>query len=270
MRPLSLSIAGLLLAPAIVAAASWAAPAIHVSPAIIDLIAFAGATATSLISLALLSRGALPRRARIALGSIGPCLVGVAALSPLTGLSGVVLVCAGLVWFAYALGDLIGFNIEHPGHLLPACVVASIADVTSVLHPNGPSHAVIQSEQAMSALAVSFPVMGTHEFAPTIGIGDLLFIALLLAAARKHSLSTLRMSLLVAAGIAAAGVGSFLWMRAIPALPTIGLAVVLGFAQARNVRSRDRRVAWMFVLGAALLAGVLIASRYLPTSAPGP
>jgi hypothetical protein len=266
-----LAVAGLLLSPTVLGLAALAAPRARVAPATADLVAFAGATATSLLALVVLSRGELPRAARIALGLAAPALVALLSLRLLPTAPAVVLIAACLVAFAHLLGDLIGFNIEHPGHLLPACVVASIADVTSVFHPSGPSHAVLASERALGLLAVSFPVLGTTEFAPTIGVGDLLFIALLLAAARRHSLSWLRMALLAAAGIALAGFASYSLDRAIPALPAIGLAVVAGFPASRTLRAKDRRVAGLFMIGAAVLAAVLVASRFLPaTAASGP
>jgi hypothetical protein len=262
-RP-ALSAIGSLLAPAVLAAAALAAPRVNVTSGVADLVAFAGATTTSLVALVLLSRGQLPKAANLALGLLPPAIVGVLALLHASALPAFILISTCLVLFGHALGHWIGSNIEHPGHLLPACVVASIADLVSVLHPSGPSHAVIQSEVALSMLAVSFPVLGTRQLAPTIGVGDLLFIALLLATARKHSLSWLRMALAAAAGIAGAGTASYLLDRAIPALPAIGLAVVLAFSQARKLRPRDRRIATIFMLGAAVVGGVLIATRYLP------
>ena len=261
----ALSVVGVLLVPAVLTAAALIAPHVDVSSGLADLVAFAGATSTSLIALVLLSRGQLPKAAHLALGLAPPAIVLVVSQARVPPLIGFVLVSFSLVAFAHALGHWIGSNIEHPGHLMPACVVASIADLVSVLHPSGPSHAVVQSEKALAMLAVSFPVLSTHQVAPTIGVGDLLFIALLLAAARKHELSWKRMGLASAAGIAAAGAASYFLDRAIPALPAIGLAVVLAFGEARKLRPRDRRLAIIFMLGAAVLAGVLIATRYIPT-----
>ena len=264
-----LAIAGLLLAPGVIGTTALLAP--HVSPAAstADLIAFVGATATSLVALVLLSRGLLPAKVRIALGVLAPAGVGLLALRWIPMLPSIVLIAAFLVAFAYVLGDLIGSHIEHPGHLLPACVVASIADVTSVLHPSGPSHAVISNERTLGLMTVSFPVLGSDAFAPTIGVGDLLFIALLMAAARRHQLPWLRTAWLCAAGIAAAGAASYYLNRAIPALPPIGLAVIAGLPASRSLRRKDRPVATLFMFGAALVAGVLVASRYLPSPTAG-
>jgi hypothetical protein len=286
-RPV-LSVLGVLLTPVVLGAAAFVSPRVHVGSSVADLVAFFGATSTSLIALLLLSRGQLPKVASLTLGLASPaivltlsllqadpmfvpawwaCVISAVRVPPVVGF---VLVSACLVAFAHALGHWIGSNIEHPGHLLPACVVASIADLVSVLHPSGPSHAVIQSDKALSLLAVSFPVLSTRQVSPTIGVGDLLFIALLLAAARRHDLSWKRMAWALAAGIMVAGAASYFFETAIPALPSIGLAVVLAFGEARKLRARDRRLASIFMVGAAVLAGVLIASRYLTVSHPGP
>ncbi|MBI5534634.1 MAG: hypothetical protein HY898_18050 [Deltaproteobacteria bacterium] len=269
-RKLLVAILGLLLAPAVIGSALLLAPRIRIASSLADLIAFAGATLTSLLSLVILSRGQLPRWSRVALGVAAPALVAAVAYAKGDGAWSVVAVAACLIVFGHVLGDLIGGNIEHPGHLLPACVVVSIVDITSVLHPSGPSHAVLASERALAVMVVSFPVLGTHDVAPTIGVGDLLFIALLLAAARRHSLPWIRVAVLIAAGIAVAGAASA-WLNAgVPALPAIGLAVAAGVRDARKLRPKDRKTATIIMVGAAVVAAALVASRYLPTLSASP
>jgi len=79
------------------------------------------------------------------------------------------LVDAALVALAWAVGTSIGARVQDPSHLLPACVVAGSADLVSVLSPEGPSHAIAKSDQALSVLATWFPVPGSHAVAPARG-----------------------------------------------------------------------------------------------------
>lgn len=267
-RRLLLGLVGLAFVPAIVSLATIAAPRVHVSAWWTDVAAFAGATGTCLIALVLLSHGELPKRAALALGIAAPATVFAIALSGGARPVHAIIIAACLTAFGHVLGNFIGANIEHPGHLLPACVVASAADIVSVLHPSGPSHAVLASEKALSWMAVSFPVLGTPQLAPAIGVGDLLFIALLLGAARRHSLSWIRGALLIAAGIALSGAASYSLEAAIPALPAIGLAFLVGMPAARRLRPKDRTIAAASIVGAVVIAGTLLATRFLLPTTP--
>lgn len=259
--------AGIALTPTVIVIASILAPRLRPSPAVADLIAFVGATGTALASLVLLSKAPVVRWTRR-----GLCAAAVVALifvgaTRATSTLAAVSVAFGLLILAHAIGDFVGEHIEHPGHLFPACVVASAADIVSVVHPKGPSHAVASSARALELMAMSFPVMGTSEHAPTIGIGDLLFVALLLGAARRHGLSRARATILIAAGIALSGLLSAWLSTAVPALPAVGLAVVVGIAPARALRRRDRTVAAVFMVGAVVVAVGVLVLRFLAAGA---
>lgn len=262
-RRLLFGLIGLAFVPVIVSLAAIAAPRVHLSPGWTDVTAFAGATGTCLIALVLLSQGELPKAARLALGIVAPLAVLAVALSGGARPVHAILIAASLTAFGHVLGNFIGISIEHPGHLLPACVVASAADLVSVLHPSGPSHAVLASERALSWMAVSFPVPGTPHLAPAIGVGDLLFIALLLGAARRHSLPAVRTTSLIALGIAVAGAASYSLQAPIPALPAICLVFLAGMPAARKLRAKDRTVATASMVGAVVIASTLLATRFL-------
>ncbi len=267
-RRLLTGLVGLAFVPAVVSIAALIAPHLALSPLWTDITAFAGATLTTLVALSLLSRGSLHRWLRIALFVAAPLTVLAIALSNGQRPAHAIAIAASLTVFGHVLGDFIGHHIEDPGHLLPASIVASVADVVSVLHPSGPSHSVIASEHGLSWMAVAFPVPGTSALAPAIGVGDLLFIALLLAAARRHALPWRRGVLLIAAGIAVAGFASYSLEAAIPALPAIGLAFIAGIPGARKLRPKDRTLAIASMVGALVLGGSLLASRFLLQPAP--
>jgi hypothetical protein len=148
--------------------------------------------------------------------------------------------------------------------LLPASIVAASADVISVLSPHGPTRTVASDERALSLLAVSFPVPGTSLAAPALGVGDVLFVALLLAAARAHALSPIRVALLCAIGVALAGVASAMLGAAVPALPAIVAVVLVGVPGARRLRRKDRTVALVASGVAVALAAAVLVRHALP------
>jgi hypothetical protein len=252
----------------VLATLTFASPYLHLPATWLDIATFAGGAGLALASLHLLSHNGIPKTVQLAVGVAALCLWTLAAIA-LTPRLGAVVVGTALVFIGHLVGDAIGSRIEHPGHLLPACVVAGVADVASVLLPAGPTHAVVASERALALMTLSFPVLGTRVLAPVLGIGDIVFIALLLGAARKHALSRVRMTLLAAAGVALAGVASAVVQSAVPALPAIGLAAVTGFRPAHRLRPRDVRVAALFIAATLVVATAVVAARFLfPDASP--
>ena len=145
---------------------------------------------------------------------------------------------------------------------MPACVVVACADATSVVSQFGPTHALAESEAALSIVAVGFPVPGTTSFAPALGVGDLVFIAIVFGAVAAHRLSLARVALLCGFGTAMAGVLSAVLATAVPALVPIAAAVVLGVPEARRLRPRERRVAILAMAIAASVAVAVIALQF--------
>jgi hypothetical protein len=151
--------------------------------------------------------------------------------------------------------------VGHPGHLLAACLVAAAADLASVMHPRGLTHAIVESERALSLLAISFPVATTHAFAPVLGVGDLLFAALALGVAAQHRLSVPRMAGLIAMGVLVAGALAAYFEAAIPALIPMAAAIVLGLPAARRLQPQDRRPTQIAaIVSVAVVAAVLLRS----------
>jgi hypothetical protein len=252
----------LLLAPAITALAVVILPGLAVSEGAADALAFAGGASVGLVSLALASPWILSPRVALGLGGGGAALLGVVALaSPRTLPPGVAVavVNLALVCIGHAVGSSIGRRVAHHGHLLPACAVAAAADLASVLHPSGPSHAIAGSERALSLLAVGFPVPGEHAVVPALGLGDLVFLALVFGVAGAHRLSRPRVLVVAAVGLALAGGMSAVFQAAIPALVPVGAAVVVGVPEARRVRPEDRRTTvFAIAASAAVVLGVLL------------
>lgn len=250
---------GLLAAPAIVAAGAMIAPRLTVSETAAAVIAFAGGACAGLVPLALAAPAVLSPRAALALGGGGLALLALAFAAAPPPAVAAAMVALGLVAVAHATGASIGRRVVHPGHLLPACAVAAAADLVSVIHPSGPTHALASSERALSFFAVGFAVPGTRAIAPAVGFGDLVFLALVLGVASAHRISVARAAACGAAGLAIAGALSARLAAPIPALVPIGAAVVVGLPAARRLRAEDRRTATIAVgIAVAVVIGMLL------------
>ncbi|MDD9970599.1 MAG: hypothetical protein OXR73_30460, partial [Myxococcales bacterium] len=150
------------------------------------------------------------------------CLVGAA----------VVMWC--LLLLGVAVGTFVGARVERPGHLLFVALVSSLADIVSVYHPQGVSHAIIESETALSLLALSFPMLGTDAIEPLLGVGDLVFVALYLTASRVHQLSLRRTLAALSLGLAVTAASVVVLEMALPALPFLGLSILIALPAARG------------------------------------
>lgn len=262
-KPVAQFVAGLALTPAVLSLATWLAPRLTLEPALQDLATFASAVATVIAGLFLLSKGWLPARGRLVVGAVAGSIIGALAFFGVQSALAVILVGSALIALGHTVGHAVGSRIEHPGHLLPACVVAACVDLASVIHPQGPTHAVVSSQRALDLLTLTFPVLGTHAFSPSIGVGDIVFIALVLGTAVQHRISAIRVTLLAGAGLVLAGVASALLEAAVPALPAIGLCVVLGIKESRQLKRSDRKTSTVFMVGAVTLAVGVVISRFL-------
>ncbi|MEO8903256.1 MAG: hypothetical protein ABI488_14060 [Polyangiaceae bacterium] len=236
----------------------------HVTQRVADAVVFAGGALLPVLGLALAATCETPLVFALALA--GACgvlvLAGVAQAhspSPL-------LVDTSLVAIAWGLGSSLGRRVQHASHLLPACVVAGCADLASVLSPEGPSHAIAQSDRALSVLATWFPEPGTHAVAPALGIGDLLFMGLVFGVARAHALPYARTAVLCLLGTALAGAAAALFGVPVPALPAIVLCVLIGMPATRRVRREDRRAArWSMIIACSLALATIARNFWRPS-----
>jgi len=255
--------AGLLLTPLAVAIAFCVAPQVPLSETPASAIAFAGATLFPILGLSLAAMVEL--RLALALGAAAVAvavLIALAVLKP-APVAAALLVDTNLVCLSWALGCSLGRRVQHASHLFPACVVAASADLVSLLSPEGPSHAIAESEPALSVLATWFPVPGSPALAPALGVGDLLFMALALGVARAHGLPYARCVFACVVGTALAGVAAAWSGLAIPALLPIAAVLVLALPAIRKLRRSDRSAARWSMLIACSIALASVARALL-------
>jgi hypothetical protein len=247
-------------APRISVVAAAVAAAVAIAPRLpfgpwADLVTFVGGVLVGIGGVAIATRAALAPREVIAVDLLAAGILVAAVL--LRSPTLVIGVDAALVAIASATGGAIGERVQRPGHLLPAAAIAAAADIASVVSSWGPSHTIAESERALSVAAIGFPVIGTHAVAPVLGVGDLVFVALLLGAARRHELPYLRIVGLALLGIALAGFASARTGVPIPALPAIGATVIAGVPAARRIARSDRTVTTI-AIGIALFLTVWV------------
>lgn len=247
---------GLLVTPAAVALAGEGLPRLVVSENAANVIAFAGATLFPILGICLAAMVEVSLVVALSAAGVAAAVLITLIFRQPSPLVAVILVDSALVCLSWALGSSLGRRVQHEAHLLPACVVAASADIVSLLSPEGPSHAIAESERALSVLAVWFPVPGTLALAPALGVGDLLFMGLVFGAARAHGLPIVRCLVACAVGTALAGAAAAWAGIAVPALVPIAAVLVLALPAIRQLRPSDRAAArWaMLIAGSVVLA----------------
>jgi hypothetical protein len=142
---------------------------------------------------------------------------------------------------------------------------ARFAFITGV-RGGSPSHAIAQSDRALSVLATWFPVPGSHALSPALGVGDLLFMGLVLGVARSQALPYARTIFLCLLGTALAGLAAACWGVAVPALLPIAACLISGLPAVRALRKSERKAALWSMLIAGSVALASIARNFLVRS----
>jgi hypothetical protein len=163
---------------------------------------------------------------------------------------------AGLLAGGSLLGTFLGARVERPGHLLAVAAISGVADLWSVFDAGGPTAKLVEKALAapeqIALFALPWPLLGSGQIAPIIGVGDVVFAGLYLGCFARHGLSTRRAALGLTCGFVAGLVALLVLERPIPLLPLLGAGVVLADRAARDLETRELRMVTTVVL--ALLA----------------
>jgi hypothetical protein len=191
-------------------------------------------------------------------GAAACCAMLLGAYMP-PSVSAAACVLVGLLVIGTGLGAVIGRRIQDPSHLLFVALVSGIADTLSVSQPGGISKAIAEEPRALALLALPWPMLGTDDVAPLLGVSDVVFASLYLHASRTHVLPVLRSVLALFAGFAATAGLVLLLQRPIPVLPLLGASIVLAQPRARAASAQDlRRGAWVLAALALVIATVFL------------
>jgi len=213
--------------------------------------------ATGAAGACALAVGTLPR------GRLAWAVVALALLAWLLGNGllgggglGHLLGSSALLALAVSAGRAVGDRVLKAGHLLPVAVVASAADVWSVLAPTGVTRAAVERPEVLPLLVMTFPYPGPGGYAPLLGAADLCIVALCLQVGRRFSLSPRRSAAAVGLGLLATLTAVVVLARPVPALPLLAGAFVACHWRAMHLSRREWLLLLVFSVG---LAGVGVA-----------
>lgn len=183
------------------------------------------------------------------------CMAFAARMGERAGIFEPLSVLVSLLLLGSSVGAWVGARIQHPAHLMFVALVSGIADTLSVTQPGGVSATIVEHPHALALLALPWPMLGTRDIAPLLGVGDIVFTSLYIRASRTHQLPLARTVLALALGYAITTAAVILWSRPIPVLPLLGAAMVLAQPRTRAIAPADRRRgAWVITALVGVIA----------------
>lgn len=167
------------------------------------------------------------------------CAVWLSARPP--GWPGALTVTLALLAAGSSFGALVGARIQEAGHLFFVALASALADLFSVVSPEGPSAAIAKSEVALSVAALAWPMIGSTGIEPFLGVGDVVFTGLYLASTRRHGLSLRRSAVALACGYGLTMLTVVVFEVVVPALPFLGAAMLIAQPAMRRPKPADMR-----------------------------
>lgn len=179
--------------------------------------------------------------------------------------------CVALLAACLFFGMLASRIVRDRNLLLPACVIAALADLLSVGW-GFTSHALRQTPALVTKLSVAVPALapqaaaapGPYPILATMGVGDLFFIALFFAAAARFGLPLRRTFCFVfplvalAMGLTIAGI---LPWQGVPGLPFIAAGFLAANVRSFQFSREELRALGIVGIALMLLAVGLVAWR---------
>lgn len=217
------------------------------------LFAFFVASAALVVTVSLAPLEALARpRVTLAVVAVGVAAALVAWKLPLG--PGALVGSLAVLAVGSAVGATVGTRMETAGHILAVALVSAAVDIWSVNAPSGVTHKIVQTPSLLRLLTIHATVPPTRTPEPMIGFGDVVFAALYHAIGARFSLPIRRTAAAIFVGVLLAGITSAALAAPVPALPALGLAMLVAHRDARRVPKADQRTA--IFTGALLLASI--------------
>ncbi|MBF0546829.1 MAG: hypothetical protein HQM08_20485 [Candidatus Riflebacteria bacterium] len=157
------------------------------------------------------------------------------------------------IFIAAGIGLWIGNGIDKPGHLIPVCIVAGLADTWSV--SAGATSLIIRSP-IIHHFLLRFPLIGstTAEYPFLIGLTDFLFFGLFYRASVRFSLGEKKNIFLLALSFVIAITAAIFCGIGIPVLPfSAGLFLIANWTNL-NLKKEEILQICLFLLMAGLSA----------------
>ena len=143
------------------------------------------------------------------------------------------------------IGKIVALGVSQRSYLVPLTLVASVTDLWSVW--GGPTHAIIQETAYFNYFLISYPLLGTKQVLPTLGLGDITFLALYFALLPQYKLKVRATSWAIIGAFSFTFLLSLLAGKGLPAIPFISAAFLLVNWNQLEFKKEDVQTTFAFI-----------------------
>ncbi len=165
-------------------------------------------------------------------------------LLPLSVISALI-IDIGLLGIGCHVGKIVAQGVSERSYLVPLSLVASVMDLWSVW--GGPSQLIIQNPQSHNYFLILYPLLGTQQIYPTIGLGDITFMALYLGVIPRYQLKRRQTSWALIVAIFSVYLLSVLSAKPLPAIPFISAAFLVVNWKLLEFKKKELQTTFLFI-----------------------
>jgi hypothetical protein len=169
------------------------------------------------------------------------------------------LIDIGLLGIGCHIGKIIALGVNQRSYLAPLSLVASVADLWSVW--GGPTHVLLKQTTYWNYFLITYPLLGTNQILPTLGLGDITFLALYFSLIPQYNLRVRLTSWSIIVAFSGCFLLSLLAGKGLPVIPFISAAFLIVNWNQLEFKKEDIRVTFIFI--GVFLITAFIFSHYL-------
>ena len=151
----------------------------------------------------------------------------------------------GLLGIGCHIGKIVALGVTQRSYLVPLTLVASVTDLWSVW--GGPTHVIVQEPNYQNYFLIAYPLLGTTHILPTLGLGDITFLALYFALLPRYNLKIRLTSWAIIGAFSVTFLLSLLAGKGLPAIPFISAAFLLVNWKQLEFKKDEVRTTFIFI-----------------------
>lgn len=150
-----------------------------------------------------------------------------------------------LIGIGCHIGKIVALGVNQRSYLAPLTLVASVTDLWSVW--GGPTHVIVQQTVYQNYFLITYPLLGTNAILPTLGLGDITFLALYFALIPQYKLKPRATSWAIIFAFFITFLLSLLAGKGLPAIPFISAAFLAVNWKQLEFKKEDVRTTFIFI-----------------------
>jgi hypothetical protein len=150
-----------------------------------------------------------------------------------------------LIGIGCHIGKIVAMGVSQRSYLIPLTLVASVTDLWSVW--GGPTHVIVREPLLQNYFLITYPLLGSNAILPTLGLGDITFLALYFALLPQYKLKVRATSWAIIFAFSAVFLLSLQAGKGLPAIPFISAAFLAVNWKQLEFKKEDVQTTFIFI-----------------------